>query len=117
MKRLIPATLILFIIVLLCISSNVSVKRNCNKLINDIDAYYLKKISANMLQENWQKSKEKMSAFVNHRFLDDISIYIGQLTVADTDIKSPEFETTRKNILTIISMITEEQRFKMHSFY
>ena len=93
------------------------VKTACDNLITDIDSFYNKNISADALQSNWQNNKEKMSAFVNHQFLDDISLYIGQLTVSDADIKSPEFNTTRTNILTIISMIKNEQHLAAHSFY
>lgn len=94
-----------------------TVKTTCDSLISDIDSFYNKDISAEVLQSNWQNNKEKMSFFVNHQFLDDISLYIGQLTVADGDIKSPEFNTTRTNILTIVSMIKNEQRLAAHSFY
>ena len=117
MKRLIPATLILIFIVSLCFYSHVMVNKLCNKTIEDINNFYNKTISVRQLQEKWQKNKEKISLFVNHGFLDDISVYVGQLAVSDSDIKSPEFETVYKNIKTITHMIKEEQRFAPHSFY
>ena len=117
MKRLIPATIIFIFIISLCFSSHVLVYKITNKTLDDIDSFYNKTISAKQLQQSWQKNKEKLSLFVNHGFLDDISVYVGQLTIADADIKSPEFETIHKNILTIINMIKEEQRFASHSFY
>ncbi len=117
MKRLIPASIILVLIIVLCFCSHILVDNICDKALNDIDKYYNKTISAQDIQKSWQDKKEKLSLFVNHGFLDEISIYIGQLTVVDTDIKSPDFETIYKNIQTIMYMIKEEQRFAPHSFY
>lgn len=117
MKRLIPAAIILIFIITLCISSHLLVDNICDKTLNDIDNFYNKVISAQDLQDSWQNNKAKLSLFVNHGFLDDISIYIGQLTVSDNDIKSPEFEAIHKNIQSIMYLIKEEQRFAAHSFY
>lgn len=117
MKRLIAAIAILVILVSLCLTSNIITKNTCDKLIADVDAFYNQKILSDTLQHNWQRYKENLSIFVNHQFLDDITIYVGQLTISDNDINSPEFTTVRKNILTTVSMIKTEQQFGAHSFY
>ncbi len=57
-----------------------------------------------------------MSLFVNHGFLDKISIYIGQLTVF-TDSNLPENQAVYKNIESVLALIKAEHRFGMHSFY
>ena len=117
MKRLIPATIILVFIITICTIANILVEQNLNQALEDINKFKNKTISAQQLQESWNNKKENLSIFVNHGFLDDISIYIGQLMVSDSDIKSPEFETTYKNIQTIMHAIKEDQRFAPHSFY
>lgn len=117
MKRLIPAIIILLFIIIMCFYSHILVDSICSKTLDDIENFYNKKITAQDIQNSWQNQKELLSLFVNHNFLDEISIYIGQLTVADADLKSPEFETIYKNVQTILYMIKEEQRFAPHSFY
>ena len=84
--------------------------------IDDIENYYNKKITATQLENIWKERKEQMALFVNHGFLDKISVYIGQLTIATND-NSPEFETVYKNIESVISLIKAEQKFALHSFY
>lgn len=117
MKRLIPAALILVFIILLCVSANLLINDICDDTLEDINRFHNKTITAQFLQKIWKTNKEKLSLFVNHGFLDEISVYIGQLTVSDADIKSPEFETIYKNIQTILLIIKEEQHLAPHSFY
>ena len=64
-----------------------------------------------------QEQKENMSLFVNHGFLDKISIYIGQLTVASSNDTSPELNAVYKNIESVLVLIKAEQKFGLHSFY
>ncbi len=116
MKRLIPAAIILVFIISICIGSHICVDHACRKTIDDIENYQNKNITAAQLENSWKKRKEQMSLFVNHGFLDKISVYIGQLTIS-TDDNSPEFDTVYKNIESVISLIKAEQEFALHSFY
>ena len=116
MKRLIPAAIILVFIVFLCVFSHTHVNRICDKTLSDVQKYYNQKISANDLEQSWKHNKEKLLLFVNHSFLDKISIYIGELTVLN-DNKNNYFNDAYINIQTILSMIKEEQQFAAHSFY
>ncbi len=116
MKRIVPAVLILIFTISLCVFSHVFISKSCDHTLNDISKFQNKKISADALENSWQKRKEKMSLFVNHGFLDDISIHIGQLTAYDNQ-DSEYFEHTLKNIKTILAMIRDEQRLSAHSFY
>lgn len=116
MKRLVPAVIILSMTIFICITAHTFVNRACDNTIKDIELYYNKKISSQQLEDNWQNRKENMALFVNHGFLDKISIYIGQLTVF-TDNNLPENETVYKNIKSVLSLIKAEQRFGLHSFY
>lgn len=117
MKRLIPAGIILIFIISVCIFSNIYVDRACEQTADDINAYYNQTISADTLQSSWNRQKEKMSLFVNHGFLDKISIYIGQLTLTENKDNPPESDAIYKNIQTVLSLIKEEQEFDLHSFY
>lgn len=116
MKRLIPAAIILIFTVSLCVCAHMHVERTCNKTLEDIENYYNQSISADTLEQNWAHHKEQLSLFVNHSFLDKLSIYIGQLTISQ-NTKNEKFYTTYKNIQTVLSMIKEEQQLSTHSFY
>lgn len=116
MKRIIPAVIILIFTVSLCICSHTLVDRACDATQSDINDYRNNSISGEKLDQLWQKRKEKMSLFVNHGFLDDVTIYIGQLTAYDNQ-SSEHFDHTFKNIQTVLSMIKEEQQLAAHSFY
>lgn len=117
MKRLIPAGIILILLITICFCSHSYIDKSCKQTVSDIEKYRNQTITASVLEDNWKNQKENMSIFVNHEFLDKISIYIGQLTVSDTAANPAAFDTTYKNILTVLSMIKEEQRFGLHSFY
>ncbi len=92
------------------------IDRACDTTLDDINDFRNNSIAADTLELSWQKRKEKMSLFVNHGFLDDITIHIGQLT-AYNNHNSEYFEHTFKNIQTLLSMIKEEQQLAAHSFY
>ncbi len=117
MKRLIPAIAILVFTITLCSLANIFVDHACDQTLDDIESYYSQHITASELENSWQKRKEQMSLFVNHGFLDKISIYIGQLTVVSNDNTSSETNAIYKNIESVLSLIKEEQKFALHSFY
>lgn len=117
MKRLIPAGIILIFIVSLCIFSHLYVDRICEQTLDDINAYYNQIITADTLQNSWQQRKEQMAIFVNHGFLDKISVYIGQLALTTEENNHSASDTVYKNIQTVLSLIKEEQKFELHSFY
>lgn len=116
MKRLIPAAIILAIIITLCVVSYLCIVEICSDTLHDIDQYYNKVISADTLNQNWESNKEKLAVFANHNFLDKITIYIGQLTLSENSKKEKSYEIYQ-NIKTILSIIKEEQRPSLHSFY
>ncbi len=116
MKRLIYAAVVFVLLLSLTLCSHVAVDHYCESTIKDVKNFYKQKISGDTLSNSWIEHKEKMSAFVNHEFLDQISIYIGQITL-DTGNKDEKFSVAYKNIETLLEMIKEEQRLKLHSFY
>lgn len=117
MKRLIPASIIFILVIVICIWAHIYVDRACADTIKDIESFYNKNITAATLEKNWQERKENMALFVNHGFLDKISVYIGQLTVLPTDEVKPELNAVYKNIESVLSLIKAEQKLALHSFY
>ncbi len=117
MKRLIPALIIFILTIALCLGAHIYVDRACDKTIGDIKSYYDNKITASQLENSWKERKENMALFVNHNFLDKISLYIGQLTVTSDNVNSPELNVIYKNIEGVLSLIKAEQKFALHSFY
>lgn len=116
MKRLIPAALILTFTVFICIYAHTFVKYACNETLDDIKKYANQEITTAELENSWKSRKEKMAIFVNHNFLDNISLYIGQLSLMP-DNQTAEYTLAYKNIESTLSLIIAEQKFGFHSFY
>lgn len=126
MKRLIPASIMIIFIAALCIYSNVYVNRACKQTVTNIEQYYencfsnsgstIETLSQN-LENNWQKRKETLELFVNHSFLDKISLYIAQLPVLAQSGNETQFILVCENIKELTEQICEEQKFALHSFY
>lgn len=114
MKRLVPAVIILVFVVIICIVANVYVKQKCDITLEYINKYRAGEIDSQQLESFWQEHKEKLSLFVNHDFLDKITVYIGQLTLKENEIN---FDVTYKSIESVLKLIKAEQEFALHSFY
>ncbi len=117
MKRLIPAGIIFVLVIAVCITAHTFIDRACDKTIVDIEKFYNEEIDAAQLEKIWKDRKEEMSLFVNHEFLDEMSLYIGQLTLSSKEDNIPELDMTYKNINTTLSLIKAEQTLALHSFY
>ncbi len=117
MKRLFPAAIILVFVISVCVCAHLYVDRACDETLKDIENYYNKNIAAATLEDIWHQRKENMSLFVNHDFLDKISVYIGQLTLTSAQDNPTFFDTVYKNIESVLQLIKEEQSFGLHSFY
>lgn len=117
MKRLIPALIIFVLVIAVCLWAHTHVDRACQETLSDIEKFRNHTITGAKLEENWKERKENMELFVNHNFLDKISVYIGQLTVASFDETSLELNAVYKNIESVLSLIKAEQKLGLHSFY
>ena len=117
MKRLTPAVIILVLTVSMCILSHMYVERICDQTLINVENCYNKTISHEQLKSSWEEQKENLSIFVNHDFLDKISIYIGQLAINENTDNIPERDATYKNIKSVLELIKEEQKLELHSFY
>lgn len=116
MKRLLYAVIVLITLISLSFYSNLQVNQHCTDTIKDIKNFSTKKISAKELTKLWHERKEKMSLYVNHDALDQISLYIGQITLGDNH-EDENFAFAYQNIETLLALILEEQQLAAHSFY
>ena len=116
MKRLIYAIIAFILLLSLTLYSHISVNRHCNTTLNELKQFQEQTITSDTLTQSWSARKEKMSAFVNHDFLDQISLYIGQITLENSD-KDEFFSIAYKNIEVLLSMVRDEQQLAAHSFY
>lgn len=117
MKRLIPAAIILVFTITACICANIYIEKACDKTLENIEEFCDEKITSDELEELWHQRKENMALFVNHSFLDQTTIYIGQLTVALYDSDTSKFNMIYKDIESVLSLVKDEQKFSVESFY
>ena len=126
MKRLLAAAIMLIVIITLCISSNLYVTHACQDTAKAVQNYYEQIFDAENADKNklskelealWHNKKERLELFVNHGFLDEISICISQLPIyAKTGDKNRALIIC-ENIKELCEQIEEEQKFAAHSFY
>ena len=117
MKRIIPAGIILIFMISVCFISHHFVEKHCNQTLQNLSKYKNKEITYTELNEKWKEDKEKMSLFANHSFLDEISIYIGQLKAYESKPQAPQFEATMQRVESLLLIIKEEQQLRLYSFY
>lgn len=115
-KRIIPAVIIIVAVISVCAFSHHFVCKSCDQTLNNVNLYRNREIDAETLKSNWKNQKDKLEFFVNHGLLDDISIYIGELTIEET-LNEDDFFTTLNNIETSLELIKDEQKLALHSFY
>lgn len=115
MKRLIPAAIILICVITVCVASHCYVWRTCDLTVNYVQDYQNQKINADELKNYWNKNKQNLEITVNHKLLDDISIYIDELAV--NDLSDDDFIITFQNIKTSLQLIKSEYRLAKNNFF
>ncbi len=126
MKRLIPACILSVVIICSCILGQITVKKYCNSVYDDIkeckeDFIVGKSESAYnnaiKIEKNWRRQKAVLAVFVNHNLLDEISQSVVQLPeLAKADGKDT-FLGECSEIQSMLTLIKEEQRIRGESFY
>lgn len=126
MKRLIPAILILIFIITVCVTCNMYVQKKCEKTIADVENCFFElkqnnnfvaHSKANAIKENWEKDKHKLEFFLNHKFIDQVSVCMSQLPVLTENSSVTAFSLTLENLKCVLNEIKEEQKLNLHSFY
>lgn len=115
MKRLIPAAIILICVITVCFASHCYVWRICDITVNYVEDYKNEKINSRQLIDYWHKNKQNLEITVNHKLLDDISIYIDELTVKD--LSDDDYATTFQNIKTSLQLIKNEYKLAKNNFF
>lgn len=116
MKRLIAAAVILVFLISICAYSNTYVTRICNATVDELDRF-LQNGDSEELENSWHKSKEKLELFVNHSYLDKISLSIAELSTLSKSDNTTNIELTCNRIKELTDQIKDEQSFGFHSFY
>ena len=126
MKRLIPATVILIIIIIMCTVSNRTILncvKNAKDKINECETLYLSgqfeqaKSSADSFKKYWVKASKKVSFYSNHCPIDDISALAAILPEAAAAKNDFEFKSTLNRIRVALNAVRYEQTFTAESLY
>ena len=126
MKRLIPATIILIIIIVVCVISNYTVcahVKKANEKIKNCETLYSSgqfeqaRISAEKFKKYWAKVSKGLSFYSNHCPIDDISNLAAILPEAAASKNDFEFKSTLRQIKTALDTVHYEQSFTWESLY
>lgn len=126
MKRLIPATVLLAIIIIICVVSNYTANKaikNAKSEINKCEQLYKAsefdkaKDCAKKFRKGWIKSNKIVSAYTNHCPLDDITKLSGILPAAIKEKDDFQFYSSISQIKTALDIIYEEQSLTLQSLY
>ena len=126
MKRLIPATILLACIAVICIISNIAVSKSINTAKSEIEygkECYTKsefdkaKGSADTFNKLWIKKARIITAYSNHCQLDNITELAGTLPEAIRSRNDFEFYSAISRINTALDTIYKEQSLTLESLY
>ena len=126
MKRLIPASVILVMLILLCIIGNIFVINMSTNFSEKVDNCYdsyqkgdysASKEIASSLYSEWDKTQKKLALFVNHAMLDDISKATARLASYKLDNPDTHFASECIDIQSVLHRMCDEQRIIPENFY
>ena len=126
MKRLIPTSIILVILVIVCTIGNMYVIKQSTdfskKVDNCYDAYQsgdydTSKEIASKLYSEWDKIQKRLAVFVNHAMLDDISQSTARLASYKLDDPDTHFASECIDIQSVLHRMCDEQRIIPENFY
>ncbi len=124
MKRLIPAGILLFSVIIAYTFSYIYITKSCNEtatLINrceekynqDSDAYS----EAKNLSDMWDKKEKGLSFFVNHNRIDDIELEISSLLLYSKTDNQILFYEHIENLKMLLHQVKEDTRLTVHSVF
>lgn len=126
MKRLIPATITFLLIICIIVYSTTYIKRECKKTSEEIKACYTAFLNGNTenasilakkLTDDWHERHIKLSMFVYHSFLDDLTLYIEEIPLYVELQLDDKFYAACKKADTVLEQIVHETKFKISCFY
>ncbi len=126
MKRLIPASIIFIILVIICTLGNIFVINKSTDFSKKVDSCYdayqrgdyvtSKDIASNLYSE-WDKTQRQLAFFVNHTMLDDISKSTARLASYKLDNPDTHFASECIDIQSVLHRMCDEQRIIPENFY
>ena len=126
MKRLVAAAALFLLIITVCFAGNYTVLKNIDGFKSKIDnckRLYLAGEtdaaikSAEDFSEEWYKYSKKVSAFSNHRLIDEIGVLASALPEAAKENNRFEFASITARIKAELKMIYKEQSLNPENFY
>lgn len=126
MKRLIPASIILIILVIICAVGNIFVINKSTDFSKKVDKCYdayqrgdydTSKEIASKLYGEWDKTQKQLAIFVNHAMLDDISKATARLASYKLDNPDTHFASECIDIQSVLHRMCDEQRIIPENFY
>lgn len=126
MKRLIPAAVILFIIIVICVIGNLTVCKSiktakseinsCQTLYNNgnFDEAYANAVD---FKERWNKTVTFTSVYANHCPLDDVSALAAVLPEAVKQRNTFYVNSTAEQIFSLLDAVLNEQSLTLQSLY
>ncbi len=124
MKRLIPASILLALVILTYILSTKYITNSCEstldlleKTVNEYRENKTAEKSSEKIKKYWQKEEKILSFFVNHEHIDDVEQAISSLTVYAKEKDNVLFYEYADTIEVLLHQIEEETQITTHSIF
>lgn len=124
MKRLIPASILLGLVILTYILSTTYISNSCdstleklNETINVYNEHKTAEEKAENIKKFWQKEEKILSFFVNHEHIDKVEQAISSLTVYAKEKDNILFYEYADLIKVLLHQIKEETKITTHSIF
>ena len=125
MKRIIAAAVLVVLVALLAVTESMYIKNFCKhkkQEIQDVENLYTEDISectdsAKRFKEEWDCLQSKMTLFVNHSLIDQISEDATRIPVYAENRDKSEFYAACADIERALKQISDDQRIGIDSFY
>lgn len=126
MKRLIPATILLSLLLTLCFVGNRFVLSTCRKTRQNIEKCYSAYTdkdyasaaeAASGIDERWYRTQKRLAVFVNHSMLDDVSKSTARLASYTEETIDAHFAAECIDILSVLHRMCDEQQILIENFY
>lgn len=124
MKRLIPASILLILVIVSYIISLNYVTKICeetSRLIDQTVISYKQNNTAEKesekIREYWDKKEKILSLFVNHSHIDDIEEAISTLNVYAKLTENDQFFEYADKVNILLHQLTEDSKVTVHSIF
>ena len=125
MKRIIAAVVLIALVAMLAVTESIYIKKFCSRKkeeITDVKNMYSENISecadsAERFRKDWINVQAKMTLFVNHSLIDQISEDATRIPVYAENRDEAEFYAACADVERTLKQISDDQRITIDSFY